>query len=173
MPSVPHRYLASIALALGLSGAISAQSLAPKESPFLPPPFQLTGVSTAADGTRVCIHTEKDQRSRWIIVGAKVDGIRVVSFDPVQKRAVIVADGTERDLELQRSVAASQTVDPGSNPAPAAPTGPSAPAVKADETASQRDARMLVSDLLDIGAQQRQAYANAQKAPQTPADGSK
>jgi len=166
--SVPQRYLAVAALALGIAASLSAQGIAPKDSPFLPVPFQLTGVNLAADGTRVCIYAEKDQRSRWIAVGATADGIKAVSYDPEQHRAVIFVDGASRELALQRGIASAETataapaLPSSSTPSAAAPAP--VPGKSAIETPTQRDDRMLVSDLLEISIQQRQAYANAQKA---------
>lgn len=177
MASVPQRYLVLVALALGVAGSVSAQSVAPKDSPFLPAPLQLTGVAVSSAGTRVCILVAKEQRSRWIAVGATVDGIRVASYDPKAQLAVISADGATRELRLQRGVAEGQDANPnpGTSPDAGAAQANSAPPANTatGETPSQREAHMLVSDLLDIGAQQRQAYANAQKAPAAPADGSK
>jgi hypothetical protein len=175
--SVLHRYLAAATLALGLSGSVSAQSPAPKDSPFLPAPFQLTGVRLGGGDTRVCIYAERDQRSRWITVGGIADGIRVVSYDPDQQRAVISVGDATRDLWLQRGVASAQTAaavsDPASHPVALATTSIGTPSAPGSESAAQRDDRMLVSDLLEIGLQQRQAYANAQKPPEAPPAGSK
>jgi hypothetical protein len=158
-----------------------AQGVAPKDSPFLPAPYQLTGVRLAADGARICIYAERDQRSRWIAVGATADGIKAVSYDPDQHRAVIFVDGATRELALQRGVALAQTAGavpelPSNSVPSAAPSAaPSAPApgTSATETSAQRDDRMLVSDLLEISIQQRQVYANAQKASAAPAAASK
>jgi hypothetical protein len=173
LSSVLPRYLVVIALALGMAGSISAQSLAPKDSPFQPAPFQFTGLRLEADGTRVCIYAEKDQRSRWIAVGAIVDGIKVLSYNSEEQRAVISADGATRELALQHGVAGAQTTGPIANlpssPA-AAPTASPVPAsAPATAASAQRDDRMLVSDLLELSIEQRQAYANAQKAAVTPA----
>jgi hypothetical protein len=175
--SAPQRYLALLALALGLTGPVSAQGAAPKDSPFLPAPFQLTGVRLAADGTRVCIYAQKDRRSRWIAVGTTTDGIRAVSYDSDQHRAVIFVDGMSRDLALQRGVASAQAADPvadaRSSAAPTAAASVPTSGVSATEASTQRDDRMLVSDLLEISLQQRQAHANAQKAPAAPAAATK
>jgi hypothetical protein len=166
-----------VALALGLARSVAAEGAAPKDSPFLPAPFQLTGVHLAADGTRVCIYAEKDQRSRWIAVGATADGIKAVSYDPDQHRAVIFVDGATRDLMLQHGIATAQTVEAvsalPSSPAPSAAASTPTPGVAATETSTQRDDRMLVSDLLEISMQQRQAYANTQKASAAPATANK
>jgi hypothetical protein len=175
--SVLHRYLTAGALALALAGSIAAQNAAPKDSPFLPSPFVLTGVRLGGDDTRVCIYAEKDQRSRWITVGGIADGIQVVSYDPAQQRAVIAVGGATRDLWLQHGGVSAQNpvAIPGSSSAPTAAANasvgtPSAPGV---ESSAQRDDRMLVSDLLEIGMEQRQAYANAQKGTVAPAAGTK
>jgi hypothetical protein len=170
-----HRCLAAVALALGLTGAVSAQEVAPKESPFQPAPYQFTGVSLEDGSPRVCIFAAKDQRSRWIRVGATVDGIQVVHYDREQQRVMIAVDGSNRELALQRGVASAQvtgpapdvsfSADPAAAPAASILATPTAPtASDAAKAATLRDDRMLVSDLLEIGMEQRQAYATAQKA---------
>jgi hypothetical protein len=58
-------------------------------------------------------------------------------------------------------------------PAPAPePVGGPPPAATATPEQEQREARMLVSDLLEIGVQQRKAYQDAkQKAAEAPVPG--
>lgn len=144
--------------ALGLASLASAQSSLPKDSPFQPAsapaavaaapaePYQLTGVTAAPEGSRVCILDSAARHSRWIAVGATADGIQVVSYDAAQKQAVISVAGVQHTLVLRESATAAE--------APVANT----PEAKAKE------ARLLTGDLLEIGRQQRQDYANAHKA---------
>ena len=125
-----------------------------KDSPFASPGaaataplaaerYELTGVIAAGDKTRVCIREAKAQQSRWIAVGAAGDGIQVLSYDPAQTQAVILAAGARLTLALHEQPAGTGT------------TTAIAPDAKA------KDARLLTGDLLEVGQQQRQAYAKA------------
>jgi hypothetical protein len=113
-------------------------------------------------------------------VGGEADGVHVISFDAAHDTAVVTAGGSRREISMRKSVIASAgqpastrapqvAVQPESAPAPiaAAAAGPG----KSEATAKdQREARMLVSDLLEIGVQQRKAYqdAKAKAAAQPP-----
>ena len=110
--------------------------------------FELTGVAVTPDGSRLCIFEAKAGHSRWIPVGATSDGIQILSYDTARKQAVISVDGRQQTLVLRETAAAADLSAP-------APTTPEAKA---------REARLLTGDLLDIGLQQRQAYAAAKKA---------
>jgi hypothetical protein len=143
--------------ALILGGAASAQTPLVKDSPFagagtLPSataaaePYQLTGVVTAGENSRVCIYEAKSQHSHWISVGTGADGIQVLSYEADQKQAVISVDGARQTLHLRES-----------------PTSAAAAAATTPE-AKAREARLLTGDLLDVGLQQRQAYAKAHSA---------
>jgi hypothetical protein len=62
--------------------------------------------------------------------------------------------------------AAPAVIEPAAPPAPIASDSPAPARTAAQE---QREARMLVSDLLEIGVQQRKAYQDAkQKAASEP-----
>lgn len=149
-----------------------------------PEAFELAGVSVSSAATQVCIFDAQAKRSRWIAVGATADRIQVVSYDAKSERAVIRVDGVQRELGLRRATVASLNPPPTwtnnrtapaavimpspAAPGPPAPTPPT-PAKLAQIQKEEREARMLVSDLLDISIQQRKAYEEAQKkAAQTP-----
>jgi hypothetical protein len=140
-----------------LAIAASGQTPLVLDSPFVAPshpaaataaadPYTLTGVVATQDSVRVCILEAKSQRNRWIAVGAEADGIQVESYDRAAKQAVILVDGNRRTLVLHESTATADE--------PVATT----PEAKAKE------ARLLTGDLLDVGLQQRQAYAKAHGA---------
>jgi hypothetical protein len=95
-----------------------------------------------------------------------------VSYDSMNDTAVVTIDGARRDLTMRKDTVVSSgstynpAVAPVSNgqvaslvpvPSPAAAAAPGSPA------AEQREARMLVSDLLEIGLQQRKAYESAKQ----------
>ena len=151
--------LPSLLAAIALAGPAVAQTPLVKDSPFGSPgapaaaaapaePYQLTGAIAGGDKTRVCILDAKAQRSRWIAVGATTDGIQVVSYDAAQKQAVISVAGSRLTLALHESPASADTT----------PSGATTPEAKAKE------ARLLTGDLLEVGQQQREAYAKAHPA---------
>lgn len=152
------------------------------ESPFMPaggpaptaaaaPGNQeLVGMITTGKQILVGIADRTSRKSQWIPVGRTVDGVEVVSCDPKQDRAVIRVNGETKTLVLRAApapgapavtVAALPQPVPGATPSPT----PSAPTTKQAE--QEREARMLVSDLLEIGIQQRKAYEEAQRKAQS------
>lgn len=121
----------------------------------------------------VCIFERQARHSRWIPVGGITDGIHVISFDAANDRAVVNIEGTMKELTMRTAkvaalgsssmamaapVRAPQPVQPVISNSAATP--PKTPEVLAQE---QREARMLVSDLLEIGVQQRKAYQEAKR----------
>jgi hypothetical protein len=171
-----------------------AQSAAPDVSPFLPAAgaastastaapkaYELEGVSTTSRGTQVCIYDVQGKHSHWIEVGKTVGDVQVVSYDSASGQAVIAVRGSQMSLAMRKATFSnaqgaaglSIAIQPAApNPAPTAvlpPTtvGAAQPTPPQTEQAKQeREARMLVSDLLEIGMQQRKAYEEAQKKAQ-------
>jgi len=171
-----------------------AQNTLPGDSPFLPPsratsnggpaaddPYELTGTSTSSQGTRICVFDAQAKRSHWIAVGNAYADIQAVSYDPTSDQAVIVVHGSRMTLSMRKAVVSRQAGlamapvgIPNAAPPPlqnatlAAPTqGPiHSPPQSAESAKQEREARMLVSDLLEIGMQQRKAYEEAQKRAQ-------
>ncbi|HEY1849370.1 MAG TPA: hypothetical protein VGG37_09195, partial [Opitutaceae bacterium] len=133
---------------------------------------ELAGSSSQGSRIDVCIYERDHKHSQWIPVGGFVDGIRVVSYDSAKDTAVVIVSGTRRELTMRRATAgvpsgAFQQARP-IGPVPAAPIASAPRASGAPETTTaaaqdQREARMLVSDLLEIGAQQRKAYQEAKQ----------
>ena len=132
--------------------------------------YELAGSATEGPQVTVCIYERQKRRSEWIQVGEASDGIRVVSYDAASDSAVVTVDGARRDLVMRQAAVAA--LSPSADPrVPAAggglvaslvpaPSGPSTPESVAQD---QREARMLVSDLLEIGVQQRKAYQDAKE----------
>ena len=141
--------------------------------------YELAGSATRGSQVTVCIFEREKQHSEWIPVGEAADGIRVVSYDAANDSAVVTVDGARKELAMRRAqvAALAPSADPrvqasgGGLVASLVPvaTGPATPQSVAQD---QREARMLVSDLLEIGVQQRKAYqearqkAEAQSSPQ-------
>jgi hypothetical protein len=161
-------------------------------------PLEFAGVSTVGKRTDLIIYDKAAKKSRWIPLGDTVAGITAVKYDSRAETAVIRANGVEKNLTLRKgtgpinapvpvnvppAVATTTPLPPTSGqpvalpaaPAAAAATPPGAPAAPATpETIAKQEAeaRMLVSDLLEIGMAQRKAYEEAHRkaAEANPAD---
>jgi len=144
-------------------------------------PYQLAGSSSEGSDVSVCIFLQQSKRSLWIPVGGEADGVHVISFDAAHDTAVVTAGGSRREIAMRKAVIASAghaattrapqvALQPDSAPAQIA-AAPAPTSASPEATAKdQREARMLVSDLLEIGVQQRKAYqdAKAKAAAQPP-----
>ena len=170
-----------LALVVFAGVAAQAQTALPKDSPFMPAPgtaaavaaanetIELTGFSGTGQTTIVCVIDMQVKRSYWIPVGSTVEGIKVLSFDATRDQATVTVAGQQKTLRLRKAtVAAAGTAASFAAPAPApaaAPTQgvPQPPPAPGSIAQQETEARMLVSDLLEIGIQQRKAYEEAQK----------
>jgi hypothetical protein len=145
--------------------------------------IELSGSSVQGSDVSVCIYERQAKRSQWIPVGGVCDGIHVISFDAAHDKAVVNVGGAFKELTLRKATFASTGPAPVARaaapvsaqaaplvqPAFPGPVASPAPAPPADAVTEQREARMLVSDLLEIGVQQRKAYQEArQKAASEP-----
>lgn len=164
-----HRWI-SLAALLGtiVAGARASQS------PFLPAGgadtpqavqdsgAELVGVISTNKQTLVGINEKTTHRSLWVPVGQTIDGIEVVSCDAAQNRAVVKISGQIRTLVMADSptttTPASQVKFTNGTPA----ILPQPVAITENEQ-KENEARMLVSDLMEIGMQQRKAYEEAQR----------
>lgn len=178
---------ASLWTLTGAGGAWAAETTSPRSSPFLPvgkatveaaaapSTYALLGVIASPQETVVNIGIAAEKRNLWVPVGQTVDGIQVVSLDGQATEVVIRAQGQTHTLTLKRAVIASARPASAPPPLPAGavqppplPAGPARPLTQAEQ---EREARNLVSDLLEIGLQQRRAYEEAQrKAAQPPTE---
>jgi len=178
------------ALALLASGAAAfGQATLVGNSPFMPAggaagaaaapaeAYELAGSSVQGNDVSVCIFERQAKHSRWIPVGGISDGIHVISFDAAHDKVVVTIGGAIKELSMRKPMfasvstpslarAAPAVIEPAAPPAPIASDSPAPARTAAQE---QREARMLVSDLLEIGVQQRKAYQDAkQKAASEP-----
>lgn len=174
-------------LVLGLSGSAFAQSDSDR-SPFLPPnasaagpgtkgpgdTYELAGASATSSGSAICLYNTTTKHSRWLNVGETDGDLQVLSYDPNSEQAIVRFDGRIHQMSLRatRTSVAGPTFAPST--LPAVPTGsslaanqplfdPSTAGKSAEQIKQERDARMLVSDLLEISIRQRKAYEEAQK----------
>jgi hypothetical protein len=172
---VPHAGRSLAFLALAMSGMASAQTTLIQDSPFLAPgtgpggagpgsgpAFELAGGSVTSEGSQVCIYDVGGKRSHWIRVGDADGRIQVVSYDAGGDRAVVRIDGVEQTLDLRKEVTPRSPVSAApfvaaTNAVPAALP----PGVSVQDARKQREARMLVMDLMDTGMRQRRAHEEA------------
>jgi hypothetical protein len=184
-----------LVLGVAIVTSSSAQITLPKDSPFMPAPgaaaveqavndtLELKGVSSTGQKTLVCIYDNQAKRSHWIAVGATVEGIKAVSFNATTEEAVVTLGNQRKTLKMRKPLVAAGTNSAGSAaasfsspaPVPAITQGiPQPPPAPGSIAQQETEARMLVSDLLEIGIQQRKAYEEAQKkADQEKAAGKK
>jgi hypothetical protein len=168
----PSLRLPLVASLLALSGSGAAAQIL-KDSPFLPPAgattaapvqetLQLSGVIASGKSILVNITETKTKLSLWIPVGQTTDGVEVLSYDDATDTVAIRVKSEVKKLKLR-----SATIVDGPNTvaAPASPSiaGTVEPAPLLTQAEQEREARMLVSDLLEIGLQQRKAYEEAQR----------
>lgn len=165
---------------LGAATLASAPAL-PEQSPFLPPAsaaaptgtapsdYDFVGMTTVGPQTLVSVRRQSDHRSLWIPVGKSVAEITVVAYDAAKDEITIRTPEATLTLPLHKTGPienASSTT--GSRPAPVAilpappPVGIPAKPLSIQEE-KEMEARMLVTDLLEIGQQQRKAYEEAQR----------
>jgi hypothetical protein len=182
--ALPRRLgLAALAAACCAAGAFGQSALV-GNSPFAPSgnavvngsapaqDYELAGSTSEDQQVSVCIFERQAKKTEWIPVGGNVDGIHVISFDNNHDTAVVMVGGQRKEISMRKATVAKASGPVAPRPAfadnvQAAPAAPiaSAPApLPAATTApeqEQREARMLVSDLLEIGVQQRKAYQDA------------
>ena len=146
-----------------------APAVAPAESATL----QLAGISVIEPKIYVLLVDTTNagkSHSHWIAVGTKVDDLEVLSCDVDKNEAVVRVGSETKTLALRKPAGSKGGAMPGlpgqSPPMPV--VGPAggimpqvAPLVTREE--KEREARMLVSDLLEIGMRQRKAYEEAQR----------
>ena len=175
--------------ALGLAGMAFGQTALVSNSPFAPSgpggtaaagapeAYELAGSSVMGSEVSVCIFERQAKHSEWIPVGGISGGIHVISYDGAHDRAVVSIGGARRELTLRKAAIAALSPTAATSmavaAAPEAPAQPqpsvasAAPAPSADPAREQTEARMLVSDLLEIGVQQRKAYQEAKQKAAT------
>jgi len=167
------RVSGAIATALLIAVSCAGSDAPPrKQSPFLPPAtapaaataeasaYEFTGVIIAGKSVMVNITDVGAKRSTWVTIGQSADGLDALSYDAkIESVVVRIASQTKTLLLKKPAVAASS--GPVVATVAVAPLVPLPPPSTPQE--AEREARMLVSDLLEIGIQQRKAYEEAQR----------
>ncbi len=163
--------------ALGLGFAIGFAAEAPKDSPFGqagatatstsgPDSLEFSGVSTVGKRTMINLYDKQEKRSFWVEAGQTSGGVTVVKYDGDHDQVTVRRNGAEKILPLRPP---SAVVNGTAAAIPAAPAPAAITPAASTSTASlsqarqEEEARMLVSDLLEIGMAQRKAYEEAQK----------
>lgn len=165
------------------AGAAAAAANSPAEN------LEFAGWNSVGGKTYISIYDKQAKKSRWILVGGTEGGLSVLAYDPRREQVVIKSGDIQKTLTLRKSngagtgpapvallPAASGFAAPASPvvnnfqpppPPSSAALEPTAkpPADPKPQTVARQEeeARMLVSDLLEIGMAQRKAYEEAQK----------
>jgi len=153
--------------------------------------YQLSGYVAQPKGDgMISVTRTSDKRSLWIPLGQTVGDITAVSYDALNDQAVIKAGGQTLTITLRKAVvkAGTNIIRPAAPPpmpagvtvagtapagmpaAPGAVTPPDPtlppqppPPAPGTDAFKEQEARMLVTDLLEIGLEQRKAYEAAQR----------
>ena len=113
--------------------------------------------------TLVGITERTSRKSHWIPVGKTVDGIEVISCDADAEKATVRIGGELKTLAMKVSMPSGPAPAPALVQTPARGNPVVAQRLTPKQAEEEREARMLVSDLLEIGIQQRKAYEEAQR----------
>jgi hypothetical protein len=150
--------------------------------------LEFAGVSSVGRRTDLIFHDREAKRTHWIGVGESKAGIQVVAYDSRREQAILKVNGADKVLPLRKG---SKPSGAPVAAAPAPATAPDAPppgvvfaqpfpglaqphaigdsptnlqpVPPAPPQRQEAEARMLVSDLLEIGMAQRRAYEEAQR----------
>ncbi|RKX35381.1 MAG: hypothetical protein DRP71_03710 [Verrucomicrobia bacterium] len=155
--------LATVIFSAGCSLLLGSES--DDESPFLPPDsgkpaapsvpaptlanLQFASVLSFGREVLISVFDVRTNEGVWIPVGEEAEGIRVITYDPENEEVTILSAGVTARLKLRE---AQFTAGGLIRPLPTLEQEYGRPlTVKEQET----EARMLVSDLLEIGMQER------------------
>ncbi|HVU34613.1 MAG TPA: hypothetical protein VHE61_14355 [Opitutaceae bacterium] len=131
--------------------------------------LEFAGVSSLGPKVMINLYDKQAKRGFWVQVGKSDGAVTVENYDDAHDVVVIRENGIERTLPLRPPSAVENGPAPTAVPLPAAAPMVAAPAVAAapapplSQARQEEEARMLVSDLLEIGMAQRRAYEAAQR----------
>ena len=144
-------------------------------APAQPARWELAGVIGIRETLTVRINDTVEKTGAWLRVGESFGPAKLVAADAdtatIQvgtERTVLglridgVAPGEATPATATASTASTPTATPASTPVPLPSTGDPETDAKRDQTIAEREARMLVSDLLEISMIQRKAYEDKQ-----------
>ena len=178
--STVARIFSTVGVCFVLVAAIAAD--APKDSPFgqagTPATtttglesIDFSGVSTVGNRTMINLYDRPQKRSFWVEVGKPAGDLTVTAYDSAHDQITVKSKGAQKVLPLRPpsavvNGAAPVVASPASTPALSAsvPAGTTTtPTQSLSQARQEEEARMLVSDLLEIGMAQRKAYEEAQR----------
>jgi hypothetical protein len=132
--------------------------------------LEFAGVTTVGKKTTITLYDKQQKTNFWIEAGKTTGDITVVKYDNDHDQVTIRSNGMEKTLPLRPpSAVVNGAVAAVPVPTPAlsagAPTGAATPTstTTLSQARQEEEARMLVSDLLEIGMAQRHAYEEAQR----------
>jgi hypothetical protein len=155
-------------------------------SPFVPPAgaaapavpeakaarWELIAIMGTKEIPAVRIRDTANDTAAWLGLGETFSGVRVVSADLAASTATVQAGAERIVLPLRVTAVAPGTGTPApaaataGTPPPLPSTGDAAADAKRAQEIAEREARMLVSDLLEISVVQRAEYERKQAEAQ-------
>lgn len=131
------------------SGEVAAKPTASVPAPTLSN-LEFSGVMSFGQGTLISVHNLQTNKGVWIPLGGEEEGIRVLNYDSEAKEVTIASLGVTAVLKLREA-----DFKGGSwiKPLPTLEQEYGRPLTVKEE---EREARMLVSDLLEIGMKERE-----------------
>lgn len=166
------RQLLALALLVVTGATAGAQANSPFASPGQPATsvaaadadFEFTGVIAGSEKVLINLTRVRDRRSFWLSPGESVSGVSVESFAAETNQVTLRLGELTQTLSLKSSPKVGSFSGGGQFVAPPPlPVAAVAPRVAVTDEEKATEARMLVSDLLEIGMLQRQAYEEAQR----------
>lgn len=173
--SLPFRTLASFSLAVLATPAFAADSQpagteAPAATVTSVDDLEFAGVMGVGGKTMVSLIDKQSKKSFWVETGTTSAGVTVVKYDAAKDEVTVRVNGTEKVLPLRAGTGvvngpSAQAGQPAQSGATAPATAPQTltPISQLSPARQEEEARMLVSDLLEIGMAQRKAYEEAQR----------
>lgn len=154
--------------------AVPAASPAPATSTR----WELLALLGSGATTAVRIRDTEENTATWIRVGESFGPLKLLATDGEANTATIQVGEVRSLLRLRAAAVAAGAITPvatgttsdstartaAASPAPLPSTGDAEADVRRDQAIAEREARMLVSDLLEISMIQRKAYEEKQAA---------
>lgn len=140
-------------------------------APAQPARWELAGVIGIRETLTVRINDTVEKTGAWLRVGESFGALKLITADADTATIQVGDERTVLGLRINgvtpgEATSATTTASTDSSPTPtAAPlpsTGDAEADAKRDQAIAEREARMLVSDLLEISMIQRKAYEDKQ-----------
>lgn len=140
-------------------------------APAQPARWELAGVLGIRETLTVRINDTVEKTGAWLRVGESFGPAKLVAADADTATLQVGNERTVLGLRIDGvapgeatpvTATASTAATPAATPAPLPSTGDPEADAKRDQLIAEREARMLVSDLLEISMIQRKAYEDKQ-----------